>query len=100
MPVYQLIHDIPLFPPVEEAEGNGLLAVGGDLTKERLLAAYRQGIFPWYECGQPILWWCPDPRLVLFPKELRVSRSGLLPHRGSRGRPRRHSGCGSGRCGC
>ena len=75
MPVYQLIHDIPLFPPVEEAEADGLLAVGGDLTKERLLAAYRQGIFPWYEFGQPILWWCPDPRLVLFPKELKISRS-------------------------
>ena len=75
MPVYQLIPDMPLFPPVEEAEADGLLAVGGDLTKERLLAAYRQGIFPWYEFGQPILWWCPDPRLVLFPKELKISRS-------------------------
>ena len=75
MPVYQLIRDIPLFPPVDEADSDGLLAVGGDLTKERLLAAYRQGIFPWYEFGQPILWWCPDPRLVLFPKELKISRS-------------------------
>tara|TARA_B100000945_G_scaffold312669_1_gene307540 strand:+ start:986 stop:1678 length:693 start_codon:yes stop_codon:yes gene_type:complete len=75
MPVYQLISEIPLFPPVEEAEADGLLAVGGDLTKERLLAAYRQGIFPWYEFGQPILWWCPNPRLVLFPKELKISRS-------------------------
>ena len=75
MPVYQLISDIPLFPPAEEAEADGLLAVGGDLTKERLLAAYRQGIFPWYEVGQPILWWCPDPRLVLFPEELKISRS-------------------------
>ena len=75
MPVYQLIPDIPLFPPTEEAEADGLLAVGGDLTKERLLAAYRQGIFPWYEVGQPILWWCPNPRLVLFPEELKVSRS-------------------------
>ena len=75
MAVYQLISEIPLFPPVEEAEADGLLAVGGDLTKERLLAAYRQGIFPWYEFGQPILWWCPNPRLVLFPKELKISRS-------------------------
>ena len=75
MPVYQLIHDILLFPPAEEAEADGLLAVGGDLTKERLLAAYRQGIFPWYEVGQPILWWCPNPRLVLFPEELKISRS-------------------------
>ena len=75
MPVYQLIPDIPLFPPAEEAEADGLLAVGGDLTKERLLTAYRQGIFPWYEVGQPILWWCPNPRLVLFPEELKISRS-------------------------
>ena len=75
MPVYQLIPDIPLFPPIEEAEADGLLAVVGDLTKERLLAAYRQGIFPWYEVGQPILWWCPNPRLVLFPEELKISRS-------------------------
>ena len=75
MPVYQLIPEIPLFPPIEEAEDDGLLAVGGDLTKERLLCAYRRGIFPWYEVGQPILWWSPDPRLVLFPDELKISRS-------------------------
>ena len=75
MPVYQLIPGITLFPPAEEAEADGLLAVGGDLTKERLLAAYRQGIFPWYEVGQPILWWSPDPRLVLFPEDLKISRS-------------------------
>ena len=75
MPVYQLIPDITLFPPAEEAESDGLLAVGGDLTKKRLLAAYRLGIFPWYEVGQPILWWCPDPRLVLFPEDLKISRS-------------------------
>jgi len=53
---------------------NGLLAAGGDLSPERLLAAYRLGIFPWYESGQPILWWCPDPRAVIFPRELHVSR--------------------------
>jgi leucyl/phenylalanyl-tRNA---protein transferase len=53
---------------------NGLLAAGGDLSPERLLAAYRLGIFPWYETGQPILWWCPDPRAVIFPGELHVSR--------------------------
>ena len=75
MPVYQLIPEVPLFPPVDQAEDDGLLAVGGDLTKERLLAAYRRGIFPWYEVGQPILWWSPDPRLVLFPEELKISRS-------------------------
>jgi leucyl/phenylalanyl-tRNA--protein transferase len=64
------------FPPPEAALTNppGLLAAGGDLSPERLLAAYRAGIFPWYEEGQPILWWCPDPRAVLFPDELRVSR--------------------------
>lgn len=63
-----------IFPPVELAEPDGLLAVGGDLSTERLLLAYRQGIFPWYE-GQHILWWCPDPRFVLFPAELRESKS-------------------------
>jgi leucyl/phenylalanyl-tRNA--protein transferase len=63
-----------LFPPVELAEPDGLLAVGGDLSQERLLLAYRQGIFPWYE-GRHILWWCPDPRFVLFPQELRTSTS-------------------------
>ena len=63
------------FPPVEHASPEGLLAVGGDLRCERLLAAYRRGIFPWYNDGQPILWWCPDPRAVLFPSKLIVSRS-------------------------
>lgn len=65
------------FPPPSEAltEPNGLLAAGGDLTPERLLAAYTQGIFPWYQDGQPILWWSPDPRAVLTPDELKVSRS-------------------------
>jgi leucyl/phenylalanyl-tRNA---protein transferase len=65
------------FPPPSEAltEPNGLLAAGGDLKPERLLAAYAQGIFPWYEAGQPILWWSPDPRAVLWPRDLRVSRS-------------------------
>ncbi len=65
-----------LFPPVETAlrEPDGLLAVGGDLSSARLLAAYRQGIFPWYEAGQPILWWSPDPRAVLVPGDLHLSR--------------------------
>ena len=75
MPVYQLIPEVSLFPPTEEAEDDGLLAVGGDLSKERLLAAYSKGIFPWYEVGQPILWWSPDPRLVLTPETLKISRS-------------------------
>lgn len=63
------------FPPVELASPEGLLAVGGDLRAERLLEAYRHGIFPWYNPDQPILWWSPDPRAVLFPSNLRVSRS-------------------------
>ncbi|HEX7235837.1 MAG TPA: leucyl/phenylalanyl-tRNA--protein transferase [Gammaproteobacteria bacterium] len=65
------------FPPASEAltEPNGLLAAGGDLAPERLLAAYRKGIFPWYQAGQPILWWSPDPRAVLWPDGLKVSRS-------------------------
>ena len=65
------------FPDVELAlaEPNGLLAIGGDLSMERLLEAYRRGIFPWYGQGQPILWWAPDPRLVLVPAELHISRS-------------------------
>src|SRR5450432_1929048 len=63
-----------IFPPVDLSEPDGLLAVGGDLSPERLLLAYRSGIFPWYE-GSHILWWCPDPRCVLFPEELRMSKS-------------------------
>lgn len=63
------------FPPVESASPEGLLAIGGGLSSERLLAAYRQGIFPWYSEGQPILWWSPDPRTVLFLDRLKVSRS-------------------------
>ncbi len=65
------------FPDVALAlrEPDGLLAVGGDLSPERILAAYRQGIFPWYSEDQPILWWSPDPRAVLFPEQLKISRS-------------------------
>lgn len=65
------------FPPLEHAlrEPNGLLAAGGDLSAERLIQAYRHGCFPWYQDGQPILWWSPDPRTVLFPHELHISRS-------------------------
>jgi leucyl/phenylalanyl-tRNA--protein transferase len=62
------------FPPVHLAEPDGLLAVGGDLSVERLLLAYQSGIFPWYE-GEHILWWCPDPRFVLTPDTLKVSKS-------------------------
>jgi leucyl/phenylalanyl-tRNA--protein transferase len=74
MPVYRLIDEV-VFPPAEEAEEGGLLAVGGDLSPERLLAAYREGIFPWYSEGEPILWWSPDPRFVIFVEELHVSKS-------------------------
>jgi len=65
------------FPPVDEAltEPNGLLAAGGDLSPERLLDAYARGIFPWFNEDDPVLWWSPDPRMVLFPRELHVSRT-------------------------
>ncbi len=74
MPVFQLSRKL-IFPPPELAEKDGLLAVGGDLSEKRLLLAYSMGIFPWYSEGFPILWWSPDPRLVLVPEELKVSRS-------------------------
>lgn len=72
-----LLRDHTPFPPVDEAlrEPNGLLAIGGDLSPERLLDAYRHGIFPWFNADDPILWWSPDPRMVLFPREFKVSRS-------------------------
>lgn len=72
-----LQRDALSFPPLEQAlrEPNGLLAAGGDLSPQRLLAAYRHGCFPWYQEGQPLLWWSPDPRTVLYPEELHVSRS-------------------------
>jgi leucyl/phenylalanyl-tRNA---protein transferase len=71
------LHPTDPFPPVHTAleYPNGLLAAGGDLSVPRLLDAYRRGIFPWFSEGEPILWWSPDPRMVLFPRELRVSRS-------------------------
>lgn len=72
MPVYRL-PDEPLFPPVDEAE-EGLLAVGGDLSVERLIVAYSSGIFPWYSDGEPIMWHAPDPRCVLTTESLRVTR--------------------------
>ncbi|MEZ4988616.1 MAG: leucyl/phenylalanyl-tRNA--protein transferase [Saprospiraceae bacterium] len=63
------------FPPPETADRFGMLALGGDLSTERLLTAYTQGIFPWYNPGEPILWWHPDPRFVLFPHKLKVHKS-------------------------
>lgn len=74
MPIFRLTRDL-VFPPVRYAEPDGLLAVGGDLSPERLILAYRKGIFPWYSEGLPILWWSPHPRLVLFPSELKISHS-------------------------
>jgi leucyl/phenylalanyl-tRNA--protein transferase len=74
MPIFRLTEE-PIFPPPHYADPSGLLAVGGDLSSARLLEAYRQGIFPWYSDDQPILWWSPDPRLVLDLKEFHVSRS-------------------------
>ena len=63
------------FPSVVEASKEGLLAIGGDLSSDRLLLAYRSGIFPWFEDDQPILWWSPDPRMVLYPERFKVSKS-------------------------
>lgn len=71
--IYKLGKEI-VFPPLEMAEPDGLLAIGGDLSTQRLLAAYRLGIFPWYESGEP-LWWSPDPRMVLFPEEFRINKT-------------------------
>jgi leucyl/phenylalanyl-tRNA--protein transferase len=64
-----------VFPDVSEALSDGLLAVGGDLSIERLIHAYASGIFPWFEVDEPLLWWSPDPRFVLFPKDLKISKS-------------------------
>ncbi|MEW5772600.1 MAG: leucyl/phenylalanyl-tRNA--protein transferase [Thermodesulfobacteriota bacterium] len=75
MPVYLLHPEHPGFPDPDRADPCGLVAVGGDLTPVRLMHAYARGIFPWYSAGEPILWWSPDPRLVLFPDELHVPRS-------------------------
>lgn len=74
MPVFLLSKEIS-FPPVHLATREGLLAVGGDLSEKRLLLAYRMGIFPWYSENEPILWWSPDPRLVLYPGEVKLSSS-------------------------
>ncbi|MBW1843912.1 MAG: leucyl/phenylalanyl-tRNA--protein transferase [Deltaproteobacteria bacterium] len=74
MPIYRLTNELS-FPAPDDAEPSGLLAVGGDLGTERLLLAYSMGIFPWYEDDLPILWHSPDPRMILLPGHLRVSRS-------------------------
>lgn len=74
MPV-EISHRTLEFPDLDEADESGLLAVGGDLSIERLKLAYSKGIFPWYEDGMPILWWSPDPRMVLFPDKMIISHS-------------------------
>lgn len=73
MPVYFLSEDL-IFPAPKYASSEGLLAIGGDLSPERLILAYQQGIFPWYASGQPIMWWSPDPRLVLYPEKINISK--------------------------
>jgi len=74
MPVFLLSEKIA-FPPPHLARDDGLLAIGGDLSQKRLLLAYRMGIFPWFSDGEAIMWWCPDPRLILYPDELRIPKS-------------------------
>ncbi len=74
MPIY-ILDEAIYFPNVESATKEGILAVGGDLSEERLLLAYKSGIFPWYSDDEPIIWWTPNPRFVLFPTELKVSKS-------------------------
>ncbi len=73
MPVYQLTEKL-VFPPPDFAEKDGLLAIGGDLSPERLVLAYSNGIFPWFSEGDPILWWSPSPRLIIFPHEFKIPR--------------------------
>jgi len=70
-----LLTDKIAFPHPHLASSEGLLAVGGDLSQERLLLAYRMGIFPWFSDDEPILWWSPDPRLVLYPREIKISKT-------------------------
>jgi leucyl/phenylalanyl-tRNA--protein transferase len=94
MPIFQLGRE-PVFPPAELAEPEGVLAIGGELSVPRLLAAYRCGIFPWYEPGGPILWWSPDPRSVLFPDDLYVSRRLARTIRSRRFETRRDTAFGA-----
>ncbi len=73
--MYWLHSDELTFPPYEETNSEGIIALGGDLSPDRLELAYRKGIFPWYNKEEPVIWWCPDPRFVLFPEKLKVSKS-------------------------
>jgi len=74
MPIFRLTNEI-IFPNPELSEKDGLLAIGGDLSLERLILAYCNGIFPWYNEGEPILWWCPKPRFILITDEIKISKS-------------------------
>ena len=73
--VMHILTDLIAFPPVHEADSYGVLALGGDLLPERILLAYHSGIFPWYEDGEPIIWWSPPKRMVLFPEQVKISKS-------------------------
>lgn len=73
MPIFRLTEEI-IFPDPELADEDGIIAVGGDLSAERLLTAYRAGIFPWFSEGQPIIWWSPQPRSVMFPEDIKISK--------------------------
>ena len=74
MPIFKLTKEI-IFPNPELSEEDGLLALGGDLSIERLILAYCNGIFPWYNEGDPILWWCPKPRFIIIPTDVKISKS-------------------------
>lgn len=74
MPIFKLTKDI-IFPDPRHSDEDGLLAIGGDLSLERLIIAYSNGIFPWYNEGDPLLWWCPKPRFIIEPKEIKISKS-------------------------
>lgn len=75
MPVYKLNKEYLSFPPATEANPEGLLAIGGKLSEDWLLAAYEKGLFPWFNEGEPILWWSPDPRCIIFPERVHISKS-------------------------
>ncbi|MGB0524697.1 MAG: leucyl/phenylalanyl-tRNA--protein transferase [Flammeovirgaceae bacterium] len=75
MPIFELDENKLYFPPAYLADGSGILAIGGDLTPQRLLLAYQKGIFPWFNPAEPILWWSPDPRCVIYPNAIKVSKS-------------------------
>ena len=74
MPIFRLNNDL-IFPHPSLAEEDGLLAIDGDLSPQRLMLAYRNGIFPWFSEGEPILWWSPDPRFIIYPKDIKISHS-------------------------